>query len=174
MNQRLIDSLQFPICLFQVMASEETPEIDAPTPLRDDNDKDDESTSMAGSQEDGPKPEEISKDGAQQEIAEREKITQTTQGIEVTASHEATTSKSAEDKAKDYSSFTTWEKRFIVFTATIAALFSPFTAQIYFPALNTIAKDLHVTNSKVNLTVTTYMVCFLSLSDFPFPTREKH
>jgi hypothetical protein len=45
--------------------------------------------------------------------------------------------------------------------ATIAALFSPFTAQIYFPALNTIAKDLHVTNSKINLTVTTYMVCFL-------------
>ena len=139
--------------------------MDAPTLLRDDHDKVDESTSITESQEDGPKTEEISKDGAKQEIVEREKITQTTQGIEVTTSCEATISKSAEDKAKDYSSFTTWEKRFIVFTATIAALFSPFTAQIYFPALNTIAKDLHVTNSKVNLTVTTYMVCFLSLSD---------
>ena len=156
------------------MASDEKPEIDAPTPLRDDNDKVDESTSMTESQEDGPKPGEISKDGAQQQIVEREKIAQTTQGIEVTISHEATTSKSAEDKAKDYSSFTTWEKRFIVFTATIAALFSPFTAQIYFPALNTIAKDLHVTNSKVNLTVTTYMVCLLSLPHFPFPMRKKH
>jgi cytoskeletal protein RodZ len=61
---------------------------------------------------------------------------------------------------KDYSSFTLWEKRFIVFAATMGAFFSPFTAQIYFPALNTIAKDLHVSPSKINLTMTTYMVCF--------------
>jgi hypothetical protein len=73
-------------------------------------------------------------------------------------------SSSTQDKSKDYSSVTLWEKRFIVFTATIAALFSPFTAQIYFPALNTIAQDLRVTNSKVNLTVTTYMVCLLCTS----------
>lgn len=58
----------------------------------------------------------------------------------------------------DYSSFTKWEKRFIVFFATIGAFFSPFTAQIYFPALTEIAKDLHVSNSKINLTMTTYMV----------------
>jgi hypothetical protein len=62
---------------------------------------------------------------------------------------------------KDYSSFTLWEKRFIVFAATMGAFFSPFTAQIYFPALNTIAKDLHVSPSKINLTMTTYMVCSL-------------
>jgi len=60
---------------------------------------------------------------------------------------------------KDYSSFTLWEKRFIVFAATMGAFFSPFTAQIYFPALNTIAKDLNVSSSQINLTMTTYMVC---------------
>ncbi|KAH8601979.1 MFS multidrug transporter-like protein [Bisporella sp. PMI_857] len=59
---------------------------------------------------------------------------------------------------KNYSSFSLWEKRFMVFAATMGAFFSPFTAQIYFPALNTIAKDLHVSNSKVNLTITTYMI----------------
>ncbi|KAM3074587.1 hypothetical protein ACMFMG_008016 [Clarireedia jacksonii] len=57
-----------------------------------------------------------------------------------------------------YSSFTLWEKRFIVLIATVASFFSPFTTQIYFPATTTIAKDLHVSNSKVNLTITTYMV----------------
>jgi hypothetical protein len=59
---------------------------------------------------------------------------------------------------KNYSSFTTWEKRFIVFTATMGAFFSPFTAQIYFPALNSLAKDLNVSYTKINLTMTTYMV----------------
>ncbi|TVY48511.1 Itaconate transport protein [Lachnellula occidentalis] len=59
---------------------------------------------------------------------------------------------------KPYSSYTLWEKRFIVLTATMGAFFSPFTAQIYFPALNTLAKDLHVSSSKINLTMTTYMI----------------
>ncbi|KAF7874213.1 hypothetical protein EAF04_002885 [Stromatinia cepivora] len=57
-----------------------------------------------------------------------------------------------------YTSFSTWEKRFLVLIATFACFFSPFTTQIYFPAINTIAKDLHVTSSQVNLTVTTYMI----------------
>lgn len=57
-----------------------------------------------------------------------------------------------------YTSFSSWEKRFLVLIATFACFFSPFTTQIYFPAINTIAKDLRVTNSQVNLTVTTYMV----------------
>src|SRR5437667_11337244 len=32
---------------------------------------------------------------------------------------------------KDYSIFTPWQKRFIVFAATIGSFFSPFTAKIY-------------------------------------------
>ncbi|KAJ4260415.1 hypothetical protein NW762_007154 [Fusarium torreyae] len=57
-----------------------------------------------------------------------------------------------------YSSFTLWEKRFIVLAAASTALFSPMTAQIYFPALPAISKDLGVTTSQINLTVTTYMI----------------
>lgn len=57
-----------------------------------------------------------------------------------------------------YSIFTTWEKRFIVLGASLSAFFSPLTAQIYLPALNVLAKDFNVSASKMNLTVTTYMV----------------
>jgi hypothetical protein len=59
---------------------------------------------------------------------------------------------------KDYSSFGSKQKKWIVFAATLGAFFSPFTAQIYFPALTSIAADLKVSDSKVNLTMTTYMV----------------
>jgi hypothetical protein len=74
--------------------------------------------------------------------------------------HEITTTKSlgAESLGKDYSIFRPMEKKFIVFVATMGAFFSPFTTQIYFPALTSIAQDLHVSNSKINLTMTTYMV----------------
>ncbi|KAM0352506.1 hypothetical protein ACHAPU_002174 [Fusarium lateritium] len=57
-----------------------------------------------------------------------------------------------------YSSFTKWQKRFIVLAAAATALVSPMTAQIYYPALPAISKDLGVTISQVNLTVTTYMI----------------
>ncbi|KAM0389148.1 hypothetical protein ACHAQC_009026 [Fusarium culmorum] len=59
---------------------------------------------------------------------------------------------------KPYSSFTIWQKRLIVLAAATTALLSPMTAQIYFPALPAIAKDLGVTTSQINLTVTTYMI----------------
>lgn len=59
---------------------------------------------------------------------------------------------------RPYSSFTLWEKRLIIIGATMSALFSPLTAQIYFPALNLVADDFHVSISKINLTVTTYMI----------------
>ncbi|KAE9375365.1 MFS multidrug transporter-like protein [Stipitochalara longipes BDJ] len=70
----------------------------------------------------------------------------------------ATKSQGAESLGKDYSIFGPWQKKFIVFAATMGAFFSPFSTQIYFPALTSIAKDLNVTNSKINLTVTTYMI----------------
>ncbi|KAF3768120.1 hypothetical protein M406DRAFT_61800 [Cryphonectria parasitica EP155] len=57
-----------------------------------------------------------------------------------------------------YSSFSLWEKRFIVLAAALSAFFSPLTAQIYFPALNVLADAFHVSTSKINLTITTYMV----------------
>ena len=61
-----------------------------------------------------------------------------------------------------FSVFSIREKRFIVIIASLAALFSPLSANIYYPALNTLSTDLHVSLSKINLTITTYLVCYLS------------
>ena len=58
----------------------------------------------------------------------------------------------------DYSVFTDSQRRYIVFMASWAGFFSPVSSQIYFPALNTLAEDLHVSNSLINLTLTSYMV----------------
>lgn len=60
--------------------------------------------------------------------------------------------------SRRYSSFTTLQKRYIVFIAAGAGFFSSLSAQIYFPALNTLAEDLSVSTSLINLTVTSYMV----------------
>lgn len=60
--------------------------------------------------------------------------------------------------AERYSVFSDHQKRLIILTAAIASTFSPFSANIYYPALNSIAADLGVNNSQINLTITTYMV----------------
>lgn len=60
-----------------------------------------------------------------------------------------------------YSIFTIGQKRFIVVMASLAALFSPLSANIYYPDLTTLATDLHVSNSLINLTVTSYLVCII-------------
>jgi len=57
-----------------------------------------------------------------------------------------------------YSIFSHNQKKWLILTASLGAFFSPMSAQIYLPALNSIAKDLNVSNSLVNLTITTYMV----------------
>ncbi|CAG7925789.1 unnamed protein product [Penicillium olsonii] len=57
-----------------------------------------------------------------------------------------------------YSAFSVAKKRYIVATAAGAGLFSSLSAQIYFPALGTIADDLNVSTSLINLTVTSYMI----------------
>ncbi|KAK7998230.1 hypothetical protein PG989_006270 [Apiospora arundinis] len=63
-----------------------------------------------------------------------------------------------QNDAPVYSVFTTWQKRAIVLGAAAGAFFSPLTAQIYFPALGLLAKDLNVSLTQINLTVTTYMI----------------
>jgi hypothetical protein len=59
---------------------------------------------------------------------------------------------------KPYSVFTHNEKKIIIFFAGLTQFFSPISGQIYFPSLDAIAADLHVSNSLVNLTITTYLV----------------
>jgi hypothetical protein len=65
-----------------------------------------------------------------------------------------------------YSVFTRHQKIFIVFMASWAGFFSPVSGQIYFPALNALARDLNVSNSLINLTLTSYMVA-QALDDWP-------
>lgn len=65
---------------------------------------------------------------------------------------------------KPFSVFTDREKKLIVLCAGFCAFFSPISGQIYFPSLDVIAKDLGVSNSQINLTITVYLVgVFISL-----------
>ncbi|KAJ6258460.1 hypothetical protein Dda_6501 [Drechslerella dactyloides] len=57
-----------------------------------------------------------------------------------------------------YSIFTEAQKRWIVFLATIAAFFSPFSSTIYLPALLPVQKDLGISSTEVNLSLTTYLI----------------
>ena len=68
------------------------------------------------------------------------------------------------DTGKPYSTFGSTAKRLIISAASLAAFFSPLSSQIYLPSLNVMAKALKVSNSKINLSVTTYMVCFLTIT----------
>lgn len=57
-----------------------------------------------------------------------------------------------------YSVFGHRQRQFIVFMVACAGFFSPLSANIYFPALNSLARDLKVSNGMMNLSLTTYMI----------------
>lgn len=58
----------------------------------------------------------------------------------------------------EFSVFTKRQKRFIVFMASWAGFFSPVSSQIYYPALTSLSRDLSVSTSLINLTLTSCMV----------------
>lgn len=57
-----------------------------------------------------------------------------------------------------YSTFTKTQKRLIVFLVAFAGMFSPLSSFIYYPAVTSLSKDLHVSIELINLTITSYMV----------------
>jgi hypothetical protein len=57
-----------------------------------------------------------------------------------------------------WSVWSTRGKRVIIFSASFASLLSPLSSQIYFPALEPIARDLQVSNTLVNLSISTYII----------------
>lgn len=59
---------------------------------------------------------------------------------------------------KPYSVFSRQEKWFIVSVVSFAGIFSPFTANIYFPAIPALVSAFHKSTELINLTVTVYMV----------------
>lgn len=87
-----------------------------------------------------------------QEVTEKDSTTTTNHDGAVLESSATRTSN------VEYSVFTRGQKWYIVFTASWAGFFSPVSSQIYFPALNTLARDLNVSSSLINLTLTSYMV----------------
>ncbi|KAJ3556518.1 hypothetical protein NM688_g1983 [Phlebia brevispora] len=72
--------------------------------------------------------------------------------------NEPTTSLANPQVDKPYSIYTKREKWLIVIMASIAGLFSPLTANIYFPAIPTLSTAFHKSIELINLTVTMYMV----------------
>jgi hypothetical protein len=58
-----------------------------------------------------------------------------------------------------YSAFGKSSKRWITVLVAMAGFFSPLSANIYFPALDYIAQDLHVSLELMNLTITAYLIC---------------
>ncbi|KAI0191591.1 major facilitator superfamily domain-containing protein [Astrocystis sublimbata] len=64
-----------------------------------------------------------------------------------------------------YSIYMSRQKRLIVLAAAAGALVSPLTANIYLPAVHTLAEEFQVSATKINLTVTIYMV-FQGLTPF--------
>jgi hypothetical protein len=83
------------------------------------------------------------------------------QDVENTAVRVQTSTSVGPDKP--YTIFTKKQKVAIIVAAAIASFFSPMSANIYVPALNSVAADFHVSNTQINLTLTTYLVCGPSL-----------
>jgi MFS family permease len=64
----------------------------------------------------------------------------------------------AAEPSVPYSIFTSRQKAFIVAIVSVAATFSGFAGNIYFPAIPIISLDLAVSPELINLTVTSYMI----------------
>ncbi|KAI9748644.1 MAG: putative DNA helicase ino80, partial [Chaenotheca gracillima] len=61
-------------------------------------------------------------------------------------------------RGEPHSAFSKRRKRYIIVLVAIAAVFSPLSSFIYYPAIQTLAGDLRVSIEKINLGITTYMV----------------
>lgn len=64
----------------------------------------------------------------------------------------------ASNNRPPFTIFTVKQRRFIVFMAACGGFFSAASANIYFPALNTLSVEFHESSTLINLTLTTYMI----------------
>jgi len=67
-----------------------------------------------------------------------------------------------QSNTEPYSCYTVWQKRGLIFAAALAAFFSPLSASVYIPALTTLATAENVSNTLINLTITSYLVCIIA------------
>ncbi|KAJ3805690.1 MFS general substrate transporter [Lentinula aff. lateritia] len=83
---------------------------------------------------------------------------------------EPLTEKPSDQRAEEpYSIYTRNEKWFLVLLIAISGLFSPLTANVYFPAIPAIAGAFHKSTELINLTITMYMI-FQGISPMLFGT----
>ncbi|KAL1589777.1 hypothetical protein WHR41_01555 [Cladosporium halotolerans] len=80
------------------------------------------------------------------------------QSERINTHHVETTPARTSGFEQPYTIFDRRQKYLIIFIVSVAATFSGFASNIYFPALPSIAKDLDVSVELVNLTVTTYLI----------------
>jgi hypothetical protein len=59
-----------------------------------------------------------------------------------------------------YSVLSEREKLLTVSIASLATFLSPLSASIYYPGIEAVARDLHVSNNTINLTITSFKVSF--------------
>lgn len=59
-----------------------------------------------------------------------------------------------------YSAFSSRRRTFVLLLVTVAGFFGPLSGGIYLPALNVLAKDFHVSNTLINVTVAVFMLVF--------------
>ncbi|EJD03623.1 MFS general substrate transporter [Fomitiporia mediterranea MF3/22] len=64
----------------------------------------------------------------------------------------------APQQSVPYSVLLTWETWTVAGMAALGSLFSPLSANVYFPAIPTISKAFHESIENINLTVTVYMI----------------
>ena len=69
-----------------------------------------------------------------------------------------TETQAADTPEPPYSIYSNAEKKFLVLAVSFTGMISPLSSAIYLPALPEISRDLHVSMSLVNLTITTYLV----------------
>src|SRR5450755_1923893 len=62
------------------------------------------------------------------------------------------------DAEPPYSVFSVAQKRWITFIVAFAGMFFPMSSFIYYPAIISIAINLHTTVELINLTITSYMI----------------
>lgn len=59
---------------------------------------------------------------------------------------------------QSYSVFPRRTRNFVIFMAALCGFISPLSGNIYFPALGALSADLHVPQSSINISLTTYMI----------------
>lgn len=102
---------------------------------------------------------EVSASNAAETTQETERRT----GHDDKAAHDGNTQDTGNQQSQthhnpDYCILPECEKIALMLTASFAAIISPISSSIYLPAVNVLSRDLNVSISLVNVTISTYLV----------------